>query len=261
MMMTDTQNMMVILTENFLDEHFPHDPRQIRPVGSEFAVDVGVEGKLKLSFRILGKTVYNVVIHQDHFDAITPLFGLNDYRPESANILNQFLEGINKNEAFQKVFKPIPVVDFSKHLTVSSRFEDDFKDIHDSDTVVSLETLTGNVKRRGVAQFAFHFTRTNKLKCLPAIALFYGEMAYYRIAVGFDLDNQTVHSITETVDIYEDFFLENKKFNFDTGINEFVVNFLNDFITNFHNKRQDVSFIPDEVSFEDKVELFKMIAI
>lgn len=259
--MSDNENMMVTLTKKFLDEHFPHDPHKIRPVGSEFAVDVGVEGKLKLSFRILGKTVYKVVIHQDHFDTITPLFGLNDYQPESANILNEFLEKINNNEAFQKVFKPIPVVDFSHHLTVSSRFDDEFKDIHDADKKVSLETLTGNIKRQGVVQFAFHFTHTNKLKCLPAVALFYGEMAYYRIAVGFDLDNQTVHRITETVDIYEDFFLENKKFNFDTEINDFVVNFLNDFIAKFHNKSEDISFIPDEVSFEDKVELFKMIAI
>lgn len=259
--MTETQNMMVMLTEKFLAEHFPNDPHKIRTVGSEFAVDVGVEGNLKLSFRLLGNTVYNVVIHQDHFDAITPLFGLNDYNPEASNILNHFLESINNNEAFQQVFNPLPMVDFSKHLTTSSKFDDDYKDIYDADSKVPLITKTGGIKRRGVAQFAFRFTKTNRLKCLPAIALFYGEMAHYRIGVGFDLDNQTVHSIAETVDIYEDFFTNNKAFNFETEINEFVVNFLNDWIINFHKDRPDISFIPDEVSFKDKVELFKMIAI
>lgn len=261
MIMTDTQNMMVTLTEKFLDEHFPNDPHSIRPVGSEFAVDVGVERNFKLSFRLLSNSVYNVVIHEEHFDAIAPLFGLNEFQPESTNILNDFIQSLNKNEAFNQVFNPVPMVDFSKHMTTYSKFEDTYKDIYDADERVSLITKTGSVKRQGIAQFAFRFTKTNKLKCLPAIALFYGEMAYYRIGVGFDLDNQTVHSITETVDIYEDFFVSNKAFNFETEINAFVVNFLNDWITCFHKDRPEEQFIPDDVSFKDKLELFKMSAI
>lgn len=61
--------------------------------------------------------------------------------------------------------------------------------------------------------------------------------------------------------IYEDFFIDNKEFNFETDIDAFVVNFLNDWIANFHKDRPDVSFVPDEVSFKDKVELFKMMAV
>lgn len=259
--MTDTQNMMVTLTEKFLDEHFPNEPRSIRPVGTEFAVDVGVERNFKLSFCLLGSSVYNVVIHKDHFDTISPLFGLNEFQPESTNILNEFIKSLNKNDAFQQVFNTVPLVDFSKHMTTYSKFEDPYKDIYDADERVLLTTKTGGIKRQGFAQFSFRFTKTNRLKCLPAIALFYGEMAYYRIGVGFDLDNQKVHSIIGAVDIYEDFFADNKVFDFETEINAFVVNFLNDWITHFHKDRPNEVFIPDEVSFKDKVELFKMIAI
>lgn len=260
-MMTDTQNIMVTLTEKFLNEHFPNDRHEIRPVGSEFAVDVGIENNLKLSFRMVGHSVYNVVIHQDHFDTILPLFGVNDYNPESSNIINHFLKSINNNESFQQVFNPIPMVDFSKHLTVDSKFDDIYKDIYDADKKISLTTQTGDIKRQGFAQFSFRFTKNNRMKCLSTIGFFYGELDYYRFGVGFDLDNQKVHNINNQVTIYEDFFLDNKEFNFETDIDAFVVNFLNDWIINFHKDRPDVSFIPDEVSFKDKVELFKMIAI
>lgn len=260
-MMTDTQNIMVTLTEKFLNEHFPNEPHKIRPVGPEFAIDVGVENNLKLSFRVIGHSVYNVVIHQDHLDAILPLFGVNDYKPESSNIINQFLESINNNKAFRQVFNPIPMVDFSKHLTIDSKFDDVYKDIYDADKKVLLTTKTGGINRKGFAQFSFRFTKNNRMKCLSTIGFFYGELDHCRFGVGFDLDNQNIHSINNQVTLYEDFFIDNKEFDFETDIDAFVVNFLNDWIANFHKDRPDASFISDEVSFKDKVELFKMTAI
>lgn len=260
--MTDTQkNPMVVLTEQFISVNFPDEPYSIKPTGPEFAVHVGEDDKLKLSFRILGNTVYNVVIHQDYFNFISKLFCLHEYEPNSADVLHHFIECLNKNEAFRTVFQPIDTIDLSKHLTTSSQYEDCFVDVYDTDKKIKMITNTGNITRKGIAQFSFRFTKTNKLKCLPAIALFYGETAQFRIAVGFDLDNQTTHSITETVLMYEDFFIDNKLFDFDVEIDQFVNQFLDDYIIKFQKDNVEKTFYADNLSFNDKFEIFKMIAI
>lgn len=260
--MTDTQkDPMVVLTEQFIAVNFPDEHYAIKPTGPEFAVHVGEDDKLKLSFRIVGNTVYNVVIHKDHFDSISKLFCLHEYEPKSADVIHDFISRLNENDAFRTVFQLINTIDLSKHLTTDSRYEDCFLDVYDTDKKIKLNTTTGNITRKGIAQFSFRFTKTNKLKCLPAIALFYGETAQFRIAVGFDLDNQTTHSITETVLMYENFFLDNKLFDFDLEIDNFVNQFLDDYIQNFQKNTVEKSFVSGGMSFKDKFEIFKMIAI
>lgn len=254
--MTDNQNPMLALVHSFLDEHFPNDNRRVSEGGSEIFVSVG-DGEMKLFFNVCGNSIYAVSIHNDYLDEISPLFGLDTYYTDSALVLNAFTAALNDNKLFNEVFHPIKPMDFSKYLTKS--FSDGFMDFYDADTVFSLVSKVGDKEYGCIAQFSFRFTEDNTLKPISAISLFNNTVSDYRVA--FNLDAQTIHVITETENIYEDFFRNNTLFNGNDDIDHCITKFVDNVIAKFHPEQPDVSFIPDDVSFKDKVELFKMITI
>lgn len=61
--------------------------------------------------------------------------------------------------------------------------------------------------------------------------------------------------------MYEDFFIDNKLFDFDVEIDQFVNQFLDDYIIKFQKDNVEKTFYADNLSFNDKFEIFKMIAI
>lgn len=252
------------LIEKFLNEHFPNDHHEIRPLGQEFIVDVGEKEEMKLSFRSCGTTIYNVVIHQNHFEAITPLFGISNYKPESSDLLNTFISRCNDNSAFNTVFNKMQLVDLSPYMAFTSDYGDGYWDIHDAELAFRLTSKHSDIKQRCIVQYAFHFTRDNKLKCMPVIALVFGKTTNDCISVCFELDQQMVYSGIVPTMIYEDFFENNNPFDFDIEIEQFVHKFLDCNILMFDKANADNihSLIDlDGLSLDNKLELFKMVDI
>jgi len=252
------------LIYKFLNEHFSNDHHEVRPLGQEFIVDVGEKEEVKLSFKSCGTTLYNVVIHENHFDRIAPLFNVPSYKPESSNLLNDFLSRCNNHSGFKAVFNEMQLVDLSPYMAFTSDYGDGYLDIHDAELSFKLTTKHSDIKRRCIIQYAFHFTRDNKLKCMPAIAMVFGGTTNDRISVCFELDEQKVYSSTVPAMIYEDFFEKNKPFNFDTEIDQFVHKFLDYSILKFNSNNEENarSLIDlDSLSLDNKLELFKMVNI
>lgn len=256
--MTDINNQMLELVHKFLDKHFPHDKHRVSEGGSEIFVSVG-DGDMKLFFNVCGNSIYSVSIHNDHLEDICPLFGLDTYYTDAALVLNTFTDAVNNNKLFSEVFQPIHPMDLSKYFTKS--FADDFMDFYDADTRFNLVSKVGSKEYGCIAQFSYRFTEDNKLKPMAAISLLTNTASDFR--VGFNLDDQTIHVITETVNIYEGFFTENKVFNVSEDIDKFVHKFVDNVITKFHEGQPDSTspFHADDVAFGDKLPLFEMIHI
>lgn len=250
-----TKDPIIALVEKFLGEHFPNEDIQIRAVGPEFAVDLGT----KLNFRVLGTTVYNVVIHKDHYNAIAPLFGVDTYRPESTVVLNDFFESLNADPIFSKMFEPLPLVDFSHYIVPYSKHEDDYVDLYDADKRLRLISKHGKSPRTSIIQFAFRFSENNTLTCLPAVAIFLNDTVSHHF--GFNLQTKTVYRITETVLLHEDFFIKNKPLDVQVDIQKFILDFVDNTIVDFEKSNGKNSVDIDSISFDDKIELFKMMNI
>lgn len=256
--MAGNENMMLTLTKKFLDEHFPNDNRRVSEGGSEIFVSVG-DGEMKLFFNVCGNSIYSVSIHNDYLDEICPLFGLDTYYTDAALVLNTFTTAVNDNKRFNEVFQPIKPMDFSKYFTKS--FSDGFMDFYDADTIFSLVSKVGNKEYGCIAQFSFRFTEDNTLKPISAISLFNNTVSDYRVA--FNLDAQTIHVITETENIYEDFFRNNTLFNGHDNVEHCVTKFVDNVIAKFHSEKPESAspFHSDNVAFCDKLPLFEMIHI
>ena len=256
--MTDVNNKMVELVHKFLDKHFPEDKHRVSEGSSTIFVSVG-DDDMKLFFNICDNSIYSVSIHNDHLEDICPLFGLETYYTEAALVLNTFIDAVNNNKLFSEVFHPIQPMDFSKYFTKS--FSDDFMDFYDADTRFNLVSKVGNKEYRCIAQFSYRFTEDNKLKPIAAISLLNNTESDFR--VGFNLDEQTIHVITETVNIYEGFFSENRIFNVNEDIDKFVHKFVDNVITKFHEVQPDSTspFHADDVDFGHKLPIFEMIHI
>lgn len=256
--MTQITNPMISIVQKFLDKHFPHDKHRVTEGGSEILVSVG-DDDMKLFFDVCGNSVYNVSIHKNHLEDICPLFGLDTYYTDSSLILNTFTAVVNNNKLFNEVFKPIEPMNFSRYFTKS--FSDDFMTFYDSDTKFTLRSKVGNKEYGCIAQFSYRFTKGNNLKPMAAISLINNTESDFR--VGFNLDQQTIHVTKETVNIFEDFFIQNKLFNEHEDIDKFVTNFVDNVITKFHEVQEESTspFYTDDVSFYDKLPLFEMIHI
>lgn len=256
--MTEPTNPMTALVQKFLDKNFPHDKHRVTEGGSEILVTV-CDDDMKLFFDVCGNSVYNVSIHKNHLEDICPLFGLDTYYTDSSLVLNTFIAAVNNNKLFNEVFQPIESMDFSKYFTKS--FSDDFMSFYDADTKFKLISKVGNKEYGCIAQFSYRFTEGKNLKPMAAISLLSNTASDFR--VGFNLDQQTIHVIKETVNILEGFFIQNKLFNEHEDIDSFVTNFVDNVITKFNETQQESTspFHSDDVSFYDKLPLFEMIHI
>lgn len=259
--MSNTPREMRQRIEKFLNEHFPHDTHNISDYGYDMSVKVGEEPNPKLLFKVCGRSVHDIAIKSEYFATISPLFGIDTYSPTSTGILNDFFQTLNANSTFSNVFQHIEMIDFSKYVTVFSRHDDDYSDIYDANKKIILTSKCGKVEYRAIVQFAFVLTVNNTFKVFPAIALMPKTNCDFRVA--FNLDAQTIHTITADGNGYEDFFEKNKLFDASTEIDLFMHSFVDDAIMKFNIDNRDTVYPFDAhtVSFEDKLELLRMIHI
>lgn len=259
--MTDTHDPMLKIIQCFLNNHFPDDKHQIFDYGYEHGSDYSVAvGDNKLSFKVFNRSVYDVVIHKDHYDSISKLFHLHEHSHDSINIVNMFIDSINNNSLFLHVFNPVQKMDLSQYLTTFSKHQDDCIDVYDMDKKFYISTKFNSTKFPSLIQLSFSFTADNHLKCFPVIALFFNTDVDSRIA--FNLDTQQSHRILSSAIIYEDYFFENKVIDVDKEIEKIVHNFVDDVIVKHSEEMLESNNLHlNQMSFIDKIEIFKMISI
>lgn len=244
------------LIEKFINEYFNEFLTTITESGNSFFIDIFDEktNEIILSFSVIGNSVFDIAVESSHYQLVSEIFNINNETNKSIIILNEFINTLNNNKMFNSIFNTISHLDLKECLSISNSYTN-ITTINYDDKLFGLTTKISNQKMHSIAQFGFRFTNDNELKCLPSISLL--KNTGHDLRVGFNLENKSIHLITNTVATYEDFFIENKELE-NKDINNFVEEYLNSLLA-IHNKDSDETTRYN--SFEDKISILNMLYI
>lgn len=258
--MSEKSLIMHSLLNKFLDEHFSDCSIQISETNNnKLFVTVSKENNFVFDFVIIDSSIFYPSISKDYYNDIFKLFELNDSLTESIYILNYFIDCLNENKNFTKIFKKLKHFNFS----VESNF-DSYQNFYESyveDRSIELCLKFNNIKQHSILKFPFKFTNENKLKISPSITFLINQKE--KISFGFNLKDNSIHLITKNGEIYENFFIENKILHFEKDIDKFVNQYVNLLLNDFkvEHINSELIYDIDTSNLDDKIALLNMLFI
>lgn len=255
--MNERQEQFKARIQDFLNFHFPNDAHTFKDYCGDFYVTVGEERKSKLIFNVVGTSIYRLTINKEHYDEITPIFGLDNVDRSQFEMINDFVRQVNEHGSFKTLFKSIEPIDFSKLLVAD--FQEAYSEYEVEDSFdFRLHSKFNKSSFRCGVQFDWHFVDTTdntKIKGIPALC-FTSKMAV-RFAVGFDVESKRANLVTAESKSYNEFFENNTPLQLDTQLDAY----LHDLLVRLIGEQNKEAFDGKGMKLSDLAKLLSMVTI
>lgn len=184
-------------------------------------------------------------------------------KAEDLEFINPFIKDFYQKSRFNKIFEKFNVIAPESMYTVSKPETINFAMISN---ISDMSTSLCRIDKINYSIFLncnFKFSKNRKILPVPTLSFFSSRSNKFKFEVAFNIEKETVHLVKYHPMYYDDFFKENKLFNFDTDLHDIFEKFINENVMQHIDPNEELgrqlASLGDDI--ETKIRLLLMYSI
>jgi len=252
--------------EDALDNHFPESDIAVYPMQHFKGIyHVSVkETDFCFGCIINNNFLREIQSKNDCFEAVQKSLNILLPRQEKIECINHFIRDFYNNGKFNQIFEMFSLIDNESIYKITQNEETNYAIYHSMANQSPLNNCRLDKKDYLILlNCYFKMTQDRKLLAVPTLSFFNGNNNPFKFEISFNLENQTAHFVKSYPMYYDDFFKDNKIFDFTTDLDFVFKNFINENVMKHidptHELGRQLESLDDDI--DEKIKLLLMYSI
>lgn len=254
------------LIEDALDKHFPEADLAIFPM-QYFKESYHISVKEKyFSFGCMMNNNFlrEIQSKNDCFKEVQKSLNILLPSHEEIECINNFITEFYNKGKFNKIFEMFSLIDNESIYKITQHEESNYAMYHSMADQSPLNNCRLDKKDYLILlNCYFKMTKDRKLLPVPTLSFFNGNENSFKFEISFNLENQTAHFVKSYPIYYDDFFKENKVFDFTTDLDVVFKKFIDENVMKHIDPTNELGCqlesLDDDI--DEKIKLLLMYSI
>jgi hypothetical protein len=202
--------------EDALDNHFPESDIAVYPMQhfkGSYHVSVK-ETDFNFGCIINNNFLREIQSKNDCFEAVQKSLNILLPSQEKIECINHFIRDFYNNGNFNKIFEMFSLIANESMYKTTQDEESNYAIFHSMSDPSKSNCRLDKKNYSIFLNCYFKMTKDRKLLAVPTLSFFNGNGNPFKFEISFNLENQTAHFVKSHPMYYDDFFEDNKIFDF-----------------------------------------------
>lgn len=252
--------------EDALDQHFPDADIAIFPMQyfkGSYHISIK-EKEFTFGCMISNNFLREIQSKNDCFEAVQKSLNISLPNQEKIECINNFIRDFYNNSKFNKIFKMFSLIDNKSIYKITQHEESNYAMYHSMADQSPLNNCRLDKKDYLILlNCYFKMTQDRKLLAVPTLSFFNGNENSFKFEISFNLESETAHFVKSYPMYYDDFFKENKVFDFTTDLDFVFKKFIDENVMKHIDPTNELGrqleSLDDDI--DEKIKLLLMYSI